>query len=122
KAQRASAPAELTLLPALIPLGGAAPAQISASANVDGYQIGLQGETDRPMLDSFLQAMGLPVLQQAPSRREPGSTDRAMRQLTNTRARVNLDISGMWSGFSAPTIAGTLRPETPQKLARRTVQ
>ena len=122
QARHADAPAQLTLLPAPMLLGGATPAVLSASATAAGYDMTLQGEVDDQRLEHFLQALGLPTVSALKPLKPAGTLVAASTKPEAARARVNLDISGAWSGFSAPVAAGTVRAETPQKLAGRTVQ
>jgi hypothetical protein len=121
--RRADDPAQLTLLPVPIPLGGAGPAVLSATATGTGYDLAVQGEADDQRLANFLQALGLPPVSALKPKAPANLLAAAARpESIAARERVSLEISGVWSGFSAPVIAGTLHPEAPQKLARRTVQ
>jgi len=118
------APARLTLLPAQLALGGAAPAVLSASADRAGYKINLEGEADVELLQNFLQTLGLPPAPEA-SKAAVARSGLALAQTGNdasTRARVNLEVNGSWSGFSAPAMAGTVHAEPAPALSRRTVQ
>lgn len=123
KGNRAEPPAQLTLLPTLIPLGGATPSQLAATVTSNGYDLRLEGEADTQRLQDFLQALGLPGLERIQSK--PASVQElaaSARKEAPTTARVNLDISGAWSGFAPASMAGSFRREVPQKLARRTLQ
>src|SRR5579864_905157 len=122
KRPRNDAPAQLTLLPAPIPLGGAVPATLAASATSTDYKLTLQGDADPSQLANVLQALGLPSLPRIQSKAPSDLVASASSKPEPARARVSLDISGLWSGFAAPVIVGTVHPEMPQKLARRTLQ
>ena len=117
--------AQLTLLPARLFLGGATPALLSASANRSGYEVTLQGETEGEVLQNFFQALGLPPAPDANPTQviRTDSTTRARKtEVTVGRERVNLQVSGSWSGFEAPLVSGTVLPEASPALARRKVQ
>jgi len=118
-----SAPAQLTLLPARLALGGVAPAVLCASADHAGYEINLHGEADAELLQNFLQTLGLPPAPDATRAAVPRSGLAFSRIGTaDGRESVNLDVNGSWSGFSAPAMAGTVHAEPAPAPARRTVQ
>jgi hypothetical protein len=87
--------ASVSLLPARVPLGGASPATLSATANSADYSITLKGEADALRLVAFLEALGLPSL--------------ALQAAPKGQTHVDLRFDGVWKGFAPPNVAGTIR-------------
>ena len=88
-------------------------------------EVTLQGETEGEVLQNFFQALGLPPAPDANPTQviRTDSTTRARKtEVTVGRERVNLQVSGSWSGFEAPLVSGTVLPEASPALARRKVQ
>ncbi len=82
----------LRVSPFPVELGGTAPAKAQAWFARDGYHVDLQGDALlRPLLQ-VAHAFGVPV----PEERVSGS------------ARIDLQISGAWTGFAAPVVTGNL--------------
>ncbi len=85
------APWTIVLAPFDVDLGGSEPATAQASFSRSAYQIQLQGQARLPRVMQLARALGLPATGAALS----GS------------ARLNLQLSGAWSGFAPPLVTGS---------------
>ena len=83
----------LVLAPFPVPLGGAAPVTVQASFSATGYSVGVEGEAELQRLFRVARGLGLhaPVL---------GASG---------NAKLNLQIAGNWTGFTAPVTTGSMQ-------------
>jgi AsmA-like protein len=98
----------LTLLPAPLPMGGALPLVVNASADSQGYAISFRGEADAQRFRELLGTLGLATLD--------------WKANGAGRAKVDVNVGGQWAGFPPPVIAGDIKPQAPTALARGKLQ
>jgi len=83
----------LVLAPFPLSLGGTAPATVHASLSATDYQVGVQGDAELQRLFRVARGLGL----HAPALGATGS------------ARLDLQIAGNWTGFTAPASTGSMQ-------------
>ena len=80
----------LALGPFRLPLEGSAPAVLYAWLSRSGYEVTLQGEAQLPRLEQVARTLGV----HAPPHVKKGT------------ARLDLQVTGLWTGFPAPAVTG----------------
>ncbi|HVP50690.1 MAG TPA: AsmA family protein [Terriglobales bacterium] len=83
----------LLLAPFPLSLGGNAPATVLASFSATGYQVGVLGDAELQRLFRVARGLGL----HAPALGATGN------------ARLDLQIAGNWTGFTAPVSTGSMQ-------------
>lgn len=102
-----AARSSLRVLPFALPLGGTTPITVQGSFSRTDYRLSFNGAAENRRLFALFETLGLP--------NPPGATLERANQ--PGAARVDLEVSGPWAGFSAASVAGIVRP-LPASVAR----
>ena len=102
-----AARSSVRVLPFALPMGAATPVTVQGSFSRTDYRLNFNGTAESRRLAALFETLGLP---------KPPGTALERGNLPGT-ARVELEISGPWAGFSAASVAGFVRP-LPASVAR----
>lgn len=102
-----AARSSVRVLPFALPLGGPTPVTVQGSFSRTDYRFSFNGTAESRRLGALFDTLGLP---------RPAGLPLEGANLAAT-ARVDLEVSGPWAGFSQATVAGFVRPQ-PASVAR----
>jgi hypothetical protein len=106
-ARTQAARSSVRVLPFALPLGGSTPVTVQGYFSRTDYRFTFNGTAENRRLGALFYTLGLPRPAGLPVEgASPAAT-----------ARVDLEVSGPWAGFSAATVAGFVRPQ-PASVAR----